>query len=40
VLVGIQVSPQDYEAFEKFKDNLGYQCVEETDNDVYKQFLK
>jgi threonine dehydratase len=40
VLVGIQVLPQDYEIFEIFKNNLGYKCVEETDNDVYKHFLK
>ncbi|CAJ0834918.1 1808_t:CDS:2 [Entrophospora sp. SA101] len=40
VLVGIQVPLQDYEAFEKFKNKLGYHCVEETDNLVYKQFLK
>ncbi|PKC05214.1 threonine dehydratase I [Rhizophagus irregularis] len=39
VLVGIQVPPQDFEAFEKFKNSLGYHAVEETDNPVYKQFL-
>ncbi|CAG8541758.1 15377_t:CDS:10 [Funneliformis caledonium] len=39
VLAGIQVPPQDSEAFETFKNNLGYHVVDETDNPVYKQFL-
>ncbi|CAG8478819.1 9708_t:CDS:2 [Acaulospora colombiana] len=40
VLVGIQVPPQDSEAFENFKNNLGYHVVDETENPVYNQFLK
>ncbi|CAG8439981.1 4811_t:CDS:2 [Acaulospora morrowiae] len=40
VLVGIQVPPQDSEAFENFKNNLGYLAIDETKNPVYNQFLK
>ncbi|CAG8525756.1 484_t:CDS:2 [Paraglomus occultum] len=40
VLVGIQVSPDDSDAFESFKNNLGYHVVDETQNPVYIQFLK
>ncbi|CAG8434339.1 1358_t:CDS:2 [Diversispora eburnea] len=40
VLVGIQVPPQDSEDFENFLNNLGYSNVDETENPVYKQFLK
>lgn len=39
VFVGVQVPPQDYSAFDKFLDQLGYHYVEETDNVVYKNFL-
>ncbi|RIB12366.1 tryptophan synthase beta subunit-like PLP-dependent enzyme [Gigaspora rosea] len=40
VLVGIQVPPQDSEAFENFKNRLGYHVINETENPVYKQFLR
>ncbi|RHZ47080.1 hypothetical protein Glove_593g31 [Diversispora epigaea] len=40
VLVGIQVPPQDSKDFENFLNNLGYSFVDETENSVYKQFLK
>ncbi|CAG8508654.1 12821_t:CDS:2 [Ambispora leptoticha] len=40
VLVGIQVPPEEDAAFELFKNNLGYIAVDETDNSVYKNFLK
>ncbi|KAF0389948.1 threonine dehydratase I [Gigaspora margarita] len=40
VLVGIQVPPQDSEAFENFKNQLGYHAINETENPVYKQFLR
>jgi threonine dehydratase len=40
ILVGLQVPPADAGAFEKFLAELGYPCVEETDNPVYQLFLK
>ena len=40
ILAGIQVPPQDKDEFESFLKNLGYPYVEETDNIVYKQFLR
>ncbi|CAG8516087.1 8507_t:CDS:2 [Cetraspora pellucida] len=40
VLVGIQVPPQDSEAFDNFKNQLGYHTINETENPVYKQFLR
>ena len=40
VLAGIQVPPNDTEEFEKFLQNLGYPYVEETDNPVYKRYLR
>ncbi|CAG8463096.1 2120_t:CDS:2 [Scutellospora calospora] len=40
VLVGIQVPPQDSEVFENFKNQLGYHAINETENPVYKQFLR
>ena len=40
VLVGIQVTPDDSDAFESFKNNLGYHVIDETENPVYTQFLK
>ncbi|KAI7851921.1 threonine ammonia-lyase, biosynthetic [Circinella umbellata] len=39
VFIGIQVPPQEYPAFDKFLDQLGYHYVEETDNVVYRNFL-
>ena len=40
ILVGIQVPPQDHKAFDKFLDTLGYPHVEETNNPVYRMFLR
>ena len=40
ILVGLQVPPQDNRAFKKFLDELGYPSIEETDNPVYRLFLK
>ena len=40
ILVGMQVPPEDSEAFESFLNHLGYPWVEETDNPAYQLFLK
>ncbi|CDS03886.1 hypothetical protein LRAMOSA06841 [Lichtheimia ramosa] len=40
VLVGIQVPPEDNDAFASFLEKLNYYYVEETDNVVYKTFLQ
>ncbi|MDO8771690.1 MAG: threonine ammonia-lyase, biosynthetic [Burkholderiaceae bacterium] len=40
ILVGIQVPPADHKAFDAFLKTLGYPCVEETSNPVYKLFLQ
>jgi threonine dehydratase len=40
ILVGLQVPKADNTAFKQFLATLGYPCVEETDNPVYKLFLK
>ncbi|CDK25467.1 unnamed protein product [Kuraishia capsulata CBS 1993] len=40
VLAGISVPKEDYEKFDQFLENLHYSYQEETDNDVYKLFLK
>jgi threonine dehydratase len=40
ILVGLQVPPKDDKAFAKFLDTLGYPYVEETQNPVYRLFLK
>jgi threonine dehydratase len=39
VLVGIQVPPQDKEAFQQFLDGLGYRYWNESRNPAYKLFL-
>lgn len=39
VLIGIQVPPQDVEAFSKFQEEIGYSFIEETNNPAYKLFL-
>lgn len=39
-LVGLQVPARDDAAFARFLDTLGYPCVEETDNPVYRLFLR
>lgn len=38
-LVGIQVPARNSNAFSSYLARLGYQYVEETDNNVYKSFL-
>ena len=40
ILVGIQVPPKDHKAFDKFLDTLGYPHVEETNNPLYRMFLR
>ena len=40
VLVGIQVPDGEESAFDNFLESLGYDYVEETDNDVNKIFLR
>ncbi|KDQ21874.1 hypothetical protein BOTBODRAFT_61461 [Botryobasidium botryosum FD-172 SS1] len=40
VLAGIQVPPNEYDQFDEFLNKLGYPYKEETDNEVYKQFLR
>ncbi len=40
ILVGLQVPKADNAAFKQFLATLGYPCVEETENPVYKLFLK
>jgi threonine dehydratase len=39
VLIGMQVSRPDRAEFERFLAAIGYPCVEETDNPVYRSFL-
>ncbi|CAG0907105.1 unnamed protein product [Darwinula stevensoni] len=40
ILVGLQVPPKDYKAFNAFLKKLGYPYVEETNNPVFKLFLQ
>ncbi|GAA6143304.1 threonine ammonia-lyase, biosynthetic [Hydrogenophaga sp. 5NK40-0174] len=40
ILVGLQVPAKDDKAFARFLDTLGYPYVEETDNPVYRLFLR
>jgi len=40
VLAGIQVPPEEYREFDEFLEELNYTYVEETDNEVYKRFLR
>jgi threonine dehydratase len=40
ILVGIQVPAGDDQAFAAFLDTLAYPCTEETDNPVYRLFLR
>ncbi len=40
ILIGLQVPKADNAAFKAFLASLGYPCVEETENPVYKLFLK
>jgi threonine dehydratase len=40
ILVGLQVPPGDEDAFSAFLETLAYPCVEETENPVYRLFLR
>jgi len=40
ILVGIQVPDSDAQAFQQFLRTLAYPCVEETENPVYRLFLR
>ncbi|KAI0744040.1 threonine ammonia-lyase [Daedaleopsis nitida] len=40
VLAGIQVPPENTAEFSEYLKSLGYPYVEETENEVYKRFLK
>ena len=40
VLAGIQVPPKDAEQFGEYLKNLRYPYVEETENEVYRRFLR
>ena len=39
ILIGLQVPPEDTEAFARFLDGMAYPCAEETDNPAYRLFL-
>lgn len=39
VFLGVQVPPEDTVQFNSYLEKLGYQYIEETENDVYKSFL-
>jgi threonine dehydratase len=40
ILVGIQVPKGDSAAFGEFLHTLAYPCIDETDNPVYRLFLR
>lgn len=40
ILVGIQVPEGELAAFREFVETLGYRCVDETENPVYRTFLR
>ena len=40
ILVGIQVPSSDAHAFQDFLETLAYPCIEETENPVYRLFLR
>jgi threonine dehydratase len=40
ILVGVQVPKADHKAFQAFLETLGYPHVDETDNPVYRLFLR
>jgi len=40
VLAGIQVPPGDEDGFGSFLEQLGYAYVEESNNSVYKRYLR
>ncbi|KAF9450437.1 threonine ammonia-lyase [Macrolepiota fuliginosa MF-IS2] len=40
VLAGLQIPPSDYPAFDAYLEKLDYAYVEETDNAVYRRYLR
>jgi threonine dehydratase len=40
ILIGIQVPNCDFSAFENFLETLDYPWIEETENPVYRMFLR
>ena len=40
ILAGIQVPPDESKEFDEFLEQLGYEYVEETNNDTYKRYLQ
>ncbi|KAL5485258.1 ILV1 [Sanghuangporus weigelae] len=40
ILAGIQVPPDESQEFDEFLEQLGYEYVEETNNDTYKRYLQ
>ena len=40
VLAGIQIEPEREEEFDLFLEHLGYVVVDESENPVYRRFLK
>lgn len=40
ILAGIQVPPEESKKFDEFLEQLGYEYVEETNNDTYKRYLQ
>ncbi|EUC64092.1 threonine ammonia-lyase, biosynthetic protein [Rhizoctonia solani AG-3 Rhs1AP] len=40
ILAGIQVPPNEYAEFEQFLTKLGYPYIEETQNPIYRSFLR
>ena len=40
VLAGVQVPPNENEQFQQFLEQLGFDYVEETDNEVYKRYIR
>jgi threonine dehydratase len=40
VLAGIQVPPNESPDFEQYLSELGYLYVEETENEVYRRYLR
>jgi threonine dehydratase len=40
ILAGIQVPPNEYAEFEEFLTKLGYSYIEETQNPIYRSFLR
>ena len=39
-MAGIQIPEDDYKEFDKFLAQLGFDYVEETQNDTYRRYLR